>query len=147
MIFRKLHSIKICFTVNSWSPSHWSHNGGLGLFSILNECVKRIWPVQRQLIITSSFLFVHPEKYLSSIWGMMACSLLSNSLSHRSYHKDEINGWIFIKKHLYVVDLGQVRRWERGKHQPSSGGESRRAVTWSRLLPRTFEQWVTYFPW
>ena len=40
MIFRKLHSIKICFTVNSWSPSHWKHNGGWGLFSILNECVK-----------------------------------------------------------------------------------------------------------
>ena len=28
-----------------------------------------------------------------------------------------------------VVDLGQVRRWERGTHQPRSGGESRRAVT------------------
>ena len=26
------------------------------------------------------------------------CSLLSTSLSHRSWHKDEINGWIFIKK-------------------------------------------------
>ena len=35
--------------------------------------------------------------------------------------------------HMYVcvVDLGQVRRWERGTHQPRSGGESRRAVTWS----------------
>ena len=30
-----------------------------------------------------------------------------------------------------VVDLGQVGRWERGTHQPRSGGESRRAVTWS----------------
>ena len=50
MIFRKLHSIKICFTVNSWSPSHWSHNGGWGLFSILNECVKRVWPIRRRLI-------------------------------------------------------------------------------------------------
>ena len=29
----------------------------------------------------------------------------------------------------YVVDLGQVGRWERGTHQPRSGGESRRAVT------------------
>ena len=28
-----------------------------------------------------------------------------------------------------VVDLGQVGRWERGTHQPRSGGESRRAVT------------------
>ena len=33
--------------------------------------------------------------------------------------------------HITVVDLGQVRRWERGTHQPRSGGESRRAVTWS----------------
>ena len=32
---------------------------------------------------------------------------------------------------LVVVDLGQVGRWERGTHQPRSGGESRRAVTWS----------------
>ena len=30
---------------------------------------------------------------------------------------------------ITVVDLGQVRRWERGTHQPRSGGESRRAVT------------------
>ena len=29
------------------------------------------------------------------------------------------------------MDLGQVGRWERGTHQPRSGGESRRAVTWS----------------
>ena len=33
--------------------------------------------------------------------------------------------------HPPVVDLGQVGRWERGTHQPRSGGESRRAVTWS----------------
>ena len=103
MIFRKLHSFNICFTVNSWSPSHWSHNGGWGLFSILNECVKRVWPIQRRLIITSSYLFVHPEYYFSSIWGMMACNLLPTSLSHRSCHKDEINGWIIIKKRLYMV--------------------------------------------
>ena len=101
MIFRKLHSIEICFTVNSWSPSHWSHNGGWGLFSILNECVKRVWPIRRRLIITSSFLFVHPEKYLSSIWGMMACSLLPTSLSHRFCHKDETNGWIIIKTSVH----------------------------------------------
>ena len=101
MIFRELHSIKICFTVNSFSPSHWSHNGGLGLFSILNECVQRVWPIRRRLIITSPFLFVHPEKNLSSIWGMIACSLLSTSLSHRSCHKDEIKGWIFIKTSVH----------------------------------------------
>ena len=38
------------------------------------------------------------------------------------------------------MDLGQVGRWERGTHQPRSGGESRRAVTWSDLSfpnPRT----------
>ena len=103
MILRKLHSIKICFTVNSWSPSHWSHKGGWGLFSILNECVKRVWPIRRRLIITSSFLFVHPEWYFSSIWGMMVCSLLSTSLSHRSCHKDEINGWIFIKTSVHGI--------------------------------------------
>ena len=33
------------------------------------------------------------------------------------------------KSQSSVVDLGQVRRWERGTHQPRSGGESRRAVT------------------
>ena len=93
----------MCFTVNSWSLSHWSHKGGWGLFSILNECVKRIWPIRRRLIITSSFLFVHPEWYFSSIWGMMACSLLSTSLSHRSCHKDEINGWIFIKTSVHGI--------------------------------------------
>ena len=76
---------------------YWSHNGGWGLFSILNECVKRVWPIRRRLIITSYFLFVHPEWYFSSIWGMMACNLLPTSLSHRSCHKDEIKGWIFIK--------------------------------------------------
>ena len=61
MIFSNLHSIKICFTVNSWSPSHWSHNGGWGLFSILNECIKRVWPIRRRLIITSSFLLCIPS--------------------------------------------------------------------------------------
>ena len=56
MIFRKLHSIEICFTVNSWFPSHWSHNGGWGLFSILNECVKRVWPI-RPRAINNNFIF------------------------------------------------------------------------------------------
>ena len=31
----------------------------------------------------------------------MACSLLSTSLSHRSCHKDEIKGWIFIKTSVH----------------------------------------------
>ena len=101
MIFRKLHSIKICFRVNSWSPTHWSHNGGWGLFSILNECIKRVWPIRRRLIITSYFLFVHPEWYLSSIWGMMACNLYPTSLSHRFCHKDETKGWILIKTYVH----------------------------------------------
>ena len=101
MIFRKSHSIKICFTVNSWSPSHWSHKGGWGLFSILNECIRRVWHIRRRLIITSSFIFVHPEQYFSAIWVIMACNLLSTSLSHRSSHKDEIKGWIFIKMSVH----------------------------------------------
>ena len=69
--------------------------------SILNECVRRVWPIRRRLIITSSFLLVHPEYHFSSIWGMMACSLLSTSSSHLSCHKDGIKGWIFIKTSVH----------------------------------------------
>ena len=75
--------------------------GGWGLFSILNYCVNRVWPIRRRLIITSSFLFMHPEWYFSSIWGMMACNLLPTSLSHRFCHKDETKGWIFIKTSVH----------------------------------------------
>ena len=32
---------------------------------------------------------------------MMACSLLSTSLSYRSRHKAEINDWIFIKTYVH----------------------------------------------
>ena len=89
MFFTKLHSMKICLNVNPWFPSHWSYNGGWNLLFILNECVKRVWPIRRRLIITSYF-----SLFISS---MMACNLLHTCLFHRSCHKDEINGWIFIQ--------------------------------------------------
>ena len=106
MIFRKLHSIKICFIDSSWPPAHWSHKGGWGLFSILNEYVKRVWPIRRWLIINSYFLFVHPEQYFSSIWGIMACNLLPTSLSHHFSHRDETYGWISIKTSVHGSPQG-----------------------------------------
>ena len=57
--------------------------------------------IRRQLILISSFLFVHPELYLSPIWGMIACNLLPTSLSHCFCHKDEAKGWILIKTSVH----------------------------------------------
>ena len=51
--------------------------------------------------MTPFFLFAHLYHF-SSIWGMMAWNLLPTLLSHRSCHKDETYGWIFIKKTLYM---------------------------------------------
>ena len=90
MIFRKLHSIKICFTVNSWSPSHWSHNGGWGLFSILNECVKRVWPIRMRSRV---MLLIN--------LGHDGVQFVTNLLSHRFCNKDETKGWILIKTYVH----------------------------------------------
>ena len=38
----------------------------------------------------------------------MVCSLLSISLSHRSCHKDEVKGWIFIKTSVHGVQNYQA---------------------------------------
>ena len=103
MIFRKLHSIKICLTLtcNSWSPSHWSHNGGWGLFSILNEYVNREWPIRRRLIITSSF-FVYAS------WVILVINLRHDSVQFVTklfippfLPQNETKGWILIKTSVH----------------------------------------------
>ena len=58
--------------VNSWSPSHWLHIRRCGLFSILNECVNRVWPIRRRLMMTSS-------KTHSLQWNNCLCTLWTYS--------------------------------------------------------------------
>ena len=83
----------MCLTVNSWSPSLWSHNWGWSVFSIPGEFVNHVWPIRRRLIITSIYLIN---------LGTMACNLFPSSLSQHLCHK-EINGWIFVKKSVHGI--------------------------------------------